>query len=274
MNWQTLLPLLLLVPVSLLPALTSKASSAYCLGAALLWSGFVYYGTRFIVRKSNSSARRLLSASIIYLPSLFGLMIFLREGSGWLAPCLKCIASISTDFGIHTSLGTLSRSRIACKRRSLQELGFSTGNSLLFDRDAIRSNHNSCAIRALLTVNKYLRAWMAVKVLCQIPCIGPIRAALLLALMQTPYRFRSAIPFLMFRKSSAAPWPALCPGLSNLPFTAEKQPYGLLGPATKRASVGGVTDESRRRPTLVSLCKTNSCITPAKELSAIRTRLF
>ena len=31
----------------------------------------------------------------------------------------------------------------------------------------------------------------AVKVLRQIPCIGPIRAALLLALMQTPHRFRS-----------------------------------------------------------------------------------
>jgi len=30
-----------------------------------------------------------------------------------------------------------------------------------------------------------------VKVLRQIPCIGPIRAALLLAIMQTPHRFRS-----------------------------------------------------------------------------------
>ncbi|HVR25874.1 MAG TPA: transposase [Candidatus Polarisedimenticolia bacterium] len=29
------------------------------------------------------------------------------------------------------------------------------------------------------------------KILRQIPCIGPIRAALLLALMQTPHRFRS-----------------------------------------------------------------------------------
>ena len=35
------------------------------------------------------------------------------------------------------------------------------------------------------------RKHKAVKVLRQIPCIGPIRAALLLALMQTPYRFRS-----------------------------------------------------------------------------------
>ena len=35
------------------------------------------------------------------------------------------------------------------------------------------------------------RKHKAVKVLRQIPCIGPLRAALLLALMQTPHRFRS-----------------------------------------------------------------------------------
>ena len=78
-NWQTLLPLLLLAPVSLLPALNSKASAAYCHGAALLCAGFLYYGARFALRKSNSSARQLLTASIIYLPSLFGLMMLLRR---------------------------------------------------------------------------------------------------------------------------------------------------------------------------------------------------
>lgn len=35
------------------------------------------------------------------------------------------------------------------------------------------------------------RKHQAVKLLRQIPCIGPLRAALLLALMQTPHRFRS-----------------------------------------------------------------------------------
>ncbi len=35
------------------------------------------------------------------------------------------------------------------------------------------------------------RKHKAAKLLRQIPCIGPIRAALLLALMQTPHRFRS-----------------------------------------------------------------------------------
>jgi heme o synthase len=78
-NWLTLLPLLLLPPVSLLPALTGKVSTAYSIGAVLLCGAFLYYGTQFVFRKSNSSARRLLAASIIYLPSLFMLMIVLRK---------------------------------------------------------------------------------------------------------------------------------------------------------------------------------------------------
>jgi heme o synthase len=77
-NWQTLLPLLLLAPVSLLPAWTSKGGTTYCIGDVILCAGFLYYGTRFAFRKSNSSARQLLSASIIYLPSLFVLMILLE----------------------------------------------------------------------------------------------------------------------------------------------------------------------------------------------------
>jgi protoheme IX farnesyltransferase len=78
-RWQTLLPLLLLAPVSLLPALADKATAAYSVGAVLLCVGFLYYGVRFALQKSNSSARQLLSASIIYLPSLFGLMMLLRR---------------------------------------------------------------------------------------------------------------------------------------------------------------------------------------------------
>jgi heme o synthase len=80
-NWQTLLPLLLLAPVSLLPAFTAKSGAAYCLGATLLCAGFLYYGVRFLLRKDNSSARHLLSASIVYLPSLFVLMTLLSGGS-------------------------------------------------------------------------------------------------------------------------------------------------------------------------------------------------
>ncbi len=77
-NWQTLLPLLVLGPVSLLLAITSKSGAAYCIGAVLLWAGFSYNGARFAFLKSNSSARQLLAASIMYLPSLFVLMILLK----------------------------------------------------------------------------------------------------------------------------------------------------------------------------------------------------
>ena len=72
---QTLLPLFLLVPLTLLPALAGRSLFA-SVGAVILGLGFSYYGLRFTLGKSNSSARRLLSASIIYLPLLFALMFF------------------------------------------------------------------------------------------------------------------------------------------------------------------------------------------------------
>ena len=42
--------------------------------------------------------------------------------------------------------------------------------------------------RDLLTESKKHKAW---KLLCQIPSIGPIRAAVLLGILQTPHRFRT-----------------------------------------------------------------------------------
>jgi protoheme IX farnesyltransferase len=77
-NWQTLLPLLALVPLSLLPVLAGASRMSYWIGALLLSLGFFYYGTQFVFRRSGSAARRLLAASIIYLPSLFALMILPR----------------------------------------------------------------------------------------------------------------------------------------------------------------------------------------------------
>ena len=76
---QTLLPLLALVPLSLLPAFAGRPSTFYCIGALLLSLGFLYYGAQFVFLRSNSAARRLLAASIIYLPLLFVLM-FLPRG--------------------------------------------------------------------------------------------------------------------------------------------------------------------------------------------------
>ena len=73
---QTLLPLAGLLPVSLLPVRAGEPSTFYSICALLLTLGFLYFGARFALRRSGSAARRLLTASIIYLPALLLLMIF------------------------------------------------------------------------------------------------------------------------------------------------------------------------------------------------------
>ena len=75
---QTVLPLLALLPISVLPVWMGEANF-YVIGALLLGTGFFYYGAQFVVCKSNSTARRLLAASIIYLPALFATMVLARR---------------------------------------------------------------------------------------------------------------------------------------------------------------------------------------------------
>ena len=70
---QTILPQLALFPAALLPA-WGQASILYDLGASLLNLAFFYYGARFVDHRSSTAARRLLTASIIYLPSILALM--------------------------------------------------------------------------------------------------------------------------------------------------------------------------------------------------------
>jgi protoheme IX farnesyltransferase len=76
-NLQTVVPLLALVPLSLLPGLMGEGKF-YLIGALLLGAGFVYFAAQFVLRRSNSAARRLLAASIIYLPALFVVMVLAR----------------------------------------------------------------------------------------------------------------------------------------------------------------------------------------------------
>ncbi len=75
---QTVLPLLALLPVSLLPALVGQPSILYYIGALLLNLGFFYYGAEFVLRRSNAAARRLMLVSVIYLPSLLILIVLIR----------------------------------------------------------------------------------------------------------------------------------------------------------------------------------------------------
>jgi len=68
--WQTLLPSLALLAVTLVPAIRGESGIAYLVGALVLGSLFLSYGVRFAFQLSTASARRLLLASILYLPLL------------------------------------------------------------------------------------------------------------------------------------------------------------------------------------------------------------
>jgi heme o synthase len=70
MTLEALLPLLALVAISMVQSPTRHAVIYYCAGA-LLCLGFLYFGLEFVLRRSRSAARRLLAASIVYLPLLF-----------------------------------------------------------------------------------------------------------------------------------------------------------------------------------------------------------
>jgi protoheme IX farnesyltransferase len=72
---QTMLPLLVLIPIDLVLTSPGKLAFLYLVGALVLSVGFFYYGAEFVLRRSRSAARRLLVASILYLPLLLLLMI-------------------------------------------------------------------------------------------------------------------------------------------------------------------------------------------------------
>jgi heme o synthase len=69
---ETLLPLLALVAISIMQSPTRHADTFYC-AVALLGAGFAYFGWQFAFERSRVAARRLLKASILYLPLLYGL---------------------------------------------------------------------------------------------------------------------------------------------------------------------------------------------------------
>jgi protoheme IX farnesyltransferase len=73
--WQSLVPPLILIPLSLTPTYPGHAGLIYWVGALLLSFSFFYYGARLAFRRSNAMARQLLFVSIIYLPLVFVLMV-------------------------------------------------------------------------------------------------------------------------------------------------------------------------------------------------------
>jgi heme o synthase len=69
---ETLLPLLALVVISVMQSPTRHVVTFYC-ATVLLGEAFLYCGLEFVVQRSRVAARRLLAASIVYLPLLYGL---------------------------------------------------------------------------------------------------------------------------------------------------------------------------------------------------------
>ena len=67
---ETLLPLIVLVGCGIVQFPTQHAAIFYC-AAILLGLGFLYFGAEFVLQRSRIAARRLLVASIVYLPLLF-----------------------------------------------------------------------------------------------------------------------------------------------------------------------------------------------------------
>jgi heme o synthase len=69
---ETLVPLLTLIAISIMQSPTRHVVIFYC-ATVLLGEGFLYCGLEFVVQRSRVAARRLLAASIVYLPLLYGL---------------------------------------------------------------------------------------------------------------------------------------------------------------------------------------------------------
>ena len=68
---QAMIPLLVLVPLSLTPVFFGRAGLVYFVTALVLGAGFIYRADQLAVHQSNVMARRLLMASIVYLPLIF-----------------------------------------------------------------------------------------------------------------------------------------------------------------------------------------------------------
>ena len=67
---------LALIPISLLPKFLSMAGNVYLYGALALGLYFFYAGVRASRDRTPARARQVLLASIVYLPLLYGLLVF------------------------------------------------------------------------------------------------------------------------------------------------------------------------------------------------------
>ena len=67
-----------LIPISLMPKFFAMAGDVYLYGAIAMGLAFAYYGLRIRWDRTRQQARRVLLASVVYLPVLFSLMLIDR----------------------------------------------------------------------------------------------------------------------------------------------------------------------------------------------------
>jgi protoheme IX farnesyltransferase len=72
---QVMVTLLLLIPVTLAPTFVHMAGKVYFVAALLLGLAFLYFGVQIWRERSQQGARRLLLASVIYMPVLFAFLV-------------------------------------------------------------------------------------------------------------------------------------------------------------------------------------------------------
>jgi protoheme IX farnesyltransferase len=75
---RILLYSLVLIPISLVPKFLSMTGNFYLFGALAIGLIFLYAGIRISFDRTRQQARRVLLASVIYLPVLYGLMLLDR----------------------------------------------------------------------------------------------------------------------------------------------------------------------------------------------------
>jgi protoheme IX farnesyltransferase len=76
---QIVLCSLLLIPASLAPSFMGMTGTLYLFGALALGLMFLYAGVRVAFERTALRARRVLLASVVYLPLLYGLMVLDRR---------------------------------------------------------------------------------------------------------------------------------------------------------------------------------------------------
>ena len=110
-----------LIPISLLPVMLGMSGTIYLVGALVLGLWFLYTGVRVAFDRTNVRARHVLLASVIYLPMIYGLMVFDRL----LCKCvlrLLTVCLLLAACGTETSAGYWRRAAVSAHRSAWADL--------------------------------------------------------------------------------------------------------------------------------------------------------